>query len=266
MGTRLLAGRDLSDRDHGSSQFVAVVNEAFVRHFGVKGNPLGQRFERSYTSRTDSLEIVGLVKDAKWATLREDPRPIYYVPYQQSAGRPQIRLAVRGTGDLKALARSIVQTAQAIDPSLGIPSVVPFTEVINRSLVTERLVAHVSTAFATLGLLIACIGLYGLLAYSVVRRRREIGVRIAIGASPGSVEWMMLRESLVLLAIGFAIGLPAGIFVVRLVSSMLFELQPGDPVTIAATFATLTLATVAASYLPARRAAGIDPVQALRED
>ena len=119
-----------------------------------------------------------------------------------------------------------MQAARSIDYSLGIPDVVPFTEIVNRSLVIERLVAHVSTAFAAVGVLIACIGLYGLLAYSVVRRRREISVRIAVGASPGSVEWMMLRESLVLLTMGLAIGLPAGVFVVRLVSSMLFQLSP----------------------------------------
>lgn len=267
MGTALLAGRDVSDGDHLRAPRVAVVNEAFVHHFGMRGDPVGQRFQRTYGSgEHPTIEIVGVVRDAKWATLREAPRPIYYLPYAQSAGRPQVRFVVRGSGDPNALSRSIVQIARAIDPDLRMSNVVPFTDIVSRSLVTERLVAHVSTAFAALGLLIACIGLYGLLAYAVVRRRREIGVRIAIGASPGWVEWMVLRESLVLLAIGVAIGLPAGIAVVRAVSSMLFQLEPGDPVTIAATVATLTVATLAASYLPARRAAGIDPIQALRED
>ena len=267
MGTPLVAGRDASASDHADSQFVAVVNEVFVRYFGIRGNPIGQRFQRTYGSgRIDMLEIVGIVKDAKWVSLREEPRPIYYVPYQQSSGRPSIRLAVRTSGDLNMLARAIVQTARSIDYSLGIPDVVPFTEIVNRSLVIERLVAHVSTAFAAVGVLIACIGLYGLLAYSVVRRRREIGVRIAVGASPGSVEWMMLRESLVLLTMGLAIGLPAGVFVVRLVSSMLFQLSPADPMTIGGALATLTMATVAATFLPARQAAGLDPIQVLRED
>ena len=267
MGTRFVRGRDVSDADRDESQRVAVINEAFARHFGMRGEPIGQRFERTYASgRIDTIEIVGVVRDAKWVTLREDPRPIYYVPYAQSPGRPMVRLAVRGAGDQIALSRAIAQAAQLVDKSLGLPSVVPFTDIVNRTLVTERLVAHVSTAFGALGVLIACIGLYGVLAYAVVRRRREIGVRIAIGATPGSVEWMIFRESLLLLAIGFAIGMPTGIFVVRLVSSLLFQLSPNDPLTIAATLATLTVATVAAAYLPASRAARIDPIHALRED
>jgi predicted permease len=267
MGTPLVAGRDVSDGDHTKTQFVAVVNEAFIRHFRLAATAVGQRFQRTYASgRVDTLEIVGIAKDAKWASLREPPRPIYYVPYQQSSGRPNIRLAVRASGDLDALGRTIAQTARSIDYSLGIPDVVPFAEIVNRSLVIERLVAHVSSAFAAVGVLIACIGLYGLLAYSVVRRRREIGVRIAVGASPGSVEWMMLRESLALLIAGFAIGLPAGVLVVRLVSSMLFQLSPADPMAIAGALATLMVATVAATFVPARQAAGVDPIQVLRED
>jgi ABC-type antimicrobial peptide transport system permease subunit len=145
-------------------------------------------------------------------------------------------------------------------------NVVPFREIVNRTLVTERLVAQVSSAFAILGLLIACVGLYGLLAYAVVRRRREIGIRIAVGASPGRVEWMMVRESLTLVAAGVAIGVPAAIAITRLVSSMLFGLAPGDPLTIAAVMAALTTATLVAAYLPARRAAGVDPTRVLREE
>jgi ABC-type antimicrobial peptide transport system permease subunit len=132
--------------------------------------------------------------------------------------------------------------------------------------VIERLVAQVSVAFGALALLIAAVGLYGVLAYSVARRRREIGVRIAVGAPPGAVEWMVLRESLTLLACGVVIGVPCAIGVTRLVSSMLFGLSPQDPATIAAALTTLTVATLAAAYLPARRAARIDPILALREE
>jgi ABC-type antimicrobial peptide transport system permease subunit len=124
----------------------------------------------------------------------------------------------------------------------------------------------VSSAFAILGLLIACIGLYGLLAYAVVRRRREIGIRIAVGASPGRVEWMMIRESLALVAAGVAIGAPGAVAITRLASSLLFGLAPGDPMTIATVTAALTMATLAAAYLPARRAATLDPVRVLREE
>jgi len=145
-------------------------------------------------------------------------------------------------------------------------NVVPFREIVDRTLVVERLLAQTSAAFGLLALLIAAVGLYGVLAYSVGRRRREIGVRIAIGAPRGAVEWMFLRESLILLACGAAIGVPAAMVSMRLVSSMLFGLSPQDPATIAAALTVLTLATVAASYVPALRAASIDPIRALREE
>ena len=159
-----------------------------------------------------------------------------------------------------------MQTAQSIDRQIRLSNVVPFREIVDRTLVIERLVASVSAAFGVLALTIAGVGLYGVLAYGVTRRRREIGVRIAIGASPGSVEWMILRESLVLFAAGCAIGVPAAILVNRQLSSMLFGLSPQDPGTVAAALVTLAVATVAASYLPARRAASIDPMLALREE
>lgn len=267
MGTRIVAGRDVADTDRLGAPPVALVNEAFVHQFGIEGDPIAQRFTKQGGSRKfETFEIVGVVRNAKWVTLREEPRPIYYIPYQQLPGSPRVRFAIRSRGDLNALAASVRQIARSIDRTLVLSNVVPFREIVHRTLVIERLVTHVSLAFALLGLLIACIGLYGSLAYAVVRRRREIGVRIAVGASRRSVEWMMLRESLALLAIGVVIGLPAALFVTRLVSSMLFDLQPGDPVTIAATLATLTVATLAAAYLPARRAAAIDPIRALRED
>jgi ABC-type antimicrobial peptide transport system permease subunit len=175
-------------------------------------------------------------------------------------------MVVRTSGDLSALAPAVANVGREMVPEVRLSNVVPFREIVNRTLVTERLVAQVSSAFAILGLLIACVGLYGLLAYAVVRRRREIGIRIAVGASPGSVEWMMIRESLTLVAAGVAIGVPAAIAIIRLVSSMLFGLAPGDPLTIAAVVAALTTATLLAAYLPARRAAGVDPTRALREE
>jgi ABC-type antimicrobial peptide transport system permease subunit len=144
--------------------------------------------------------------------------------------------------------------------------VAPFREVVSRSLLVERLVAQVSVAFGALALLIAAVGLYGVLAYGVARRRREIGVRIAVGASRSAVEWMFLRESFVLLAAGLAIGLPAAILLIRLVSSMLYGLGPQDPAAMASVVAVLAFATAAASFVPARRAASIDPIVALREE
>lgn len=265
MGTRLVAGRDFTDRDNESAPNVAIVNEAFVnRHFPAS-DPIGKQFNRG-RREPRPIVIVGVVADSKWVNLRDDAPVMYYVPYRQQSGSPMVRLVIRANGNLDALGAQLVQVAKSLDPGIDVSNAVPFSEIVNRTLVIERLVAHVSTAFAVLGLLIAAIGVYGILAYAVVRRTREIGIRIAMGATSGMVEWMFVRESLVLLVVGFAIGLPAAILVTRSVSAMLFGLQPGDPVTIAVTLAALTTAGLAASYLPARRAAGIDPIRALRED
>jgi ABC-type antimicrobial peptide transport system permease subunit len=191
---------------------------------------------------------------------------MYYVPYRQQPGSPVVRLVVRSGGDLDALGAQLVQVARAIDPQMRLANVVPFTDIVNRTLVVERLIAHVSTAFAVFGLVIACVGLYGILAFAVVRRTREIGLRIALGARPRSVEWLFLRETVALLLAGFAVGVPAAYVVTRSVSSLLFGLEPGDPMTIAAVMVLLSVTALAASWIPARRAAAIDPMRGLREE
>ncbi len=189
-----------------------------------------------------------------------------YRPYAQQGGTPVVRFAIRAASPPEALAAAVTAAAISIDRGVRLTNVVPFSEIVNRGLVTERLVAYVSTAFGLLGLLIAAIGLYGVLAYNVTRRKREIGVRIAVGATRGSVERMFLRESFVLFALGLAIGVPLGIAVTRSVAAMLYGVGPQDPSAIASVAAVLALATAAAAYFPARRAASIDPIVALREE
>ncbi len=267
MGTAFLAGRDVEPSDDARSTPVAIVNESFARQFLPGRNPIGERFFREGGSGSGELmQIVGVVKDSKWLNLRDDAPAMYYRPYRQQAGRAAVRFAIRTSGDPDAVSPELILTAQALDRRIMVSNVVPFREIVNRTLVIERLMAQVSAAFGVLALMIAAVGLYGVLAYSVVRRRREIGLRIAVGAPPGAVEWMFLRESLTLLACGMAIGLPAGIVVTRFVSSMLFGLSPHDPASIGVALSVLAVATVAAAYLPARRAAGIDPILALREE
>jgi predicted permease len=262
MGTRLIAGREFTDADIRSETGVALVNEAFARRYLAPGLAIGQRFTRETGAR--GLTVIGVVTDSKWVNLRDDSPAMYYVPLRSF--RPVARMVVRTTGDLSVLAPAVADIGRAMDPDVRLANVVPFREIVNRTMVAERLVAHVSSALAVLGLLIACIGLYGLLAYAVVRRRREIGIRIAVGASPGRVEWMMIRESLTLVAAGVAIGVPAAFVITRLASSLLFGLSPGDPPTIAAVTAALASATLVAAYLPARRAATLDPARVLREE
>ena len=266
MGTPLLAGRDFTESDNERGPLVAIVNESFARQFLTGRNPIGERFFRAGPRSGELMEIIGVVRDTKWANLRDDSPSMYYRPYRQMGGTPAVRFAIRSSGDPRALAAQVTQAAHTIDRHMAVRNIVPFSDIIDQTLVVERLVAQVSAAFGALALLIAAIGLYGVLAYSVVRRRREIGVRIAIGAPPGAVEWMVMRESLALVVCGAAIGLPVAIGTTRLMSSILFGLSPQDLGSTVAALAVLLAATVFAAYLPARRAAATDPILALRAE
>lgn len=267
MGTRLTAGREFTAADTASAPLVAIVNEPFAETFFPGRNPIGQRFYHEGGSRSRQLmEVVGVVQSVRWLSLRAEPRPMYYRPYAQQGGTPMVRFAVRAAGSLDALSAAVTAAAQAIDRDVNVTNVVPFTEIVNRALRTERLVASVSTAFGALGLLIAAIGLYGVLAFNVTRRRREIGVRIAVGASPGTVERMFLRESFAMLVLGLGLGVPLAIAVTRSIAAMLYGIGPQDPVALAAVVVVLGAATAAAAFIPAKRAAAIDPISALREE
>jgi predicted permease len=266
MGTRLTAGRDIVASDDERAPLVAIVNEAFARRFFPGRDPIGARFFRFTGARAGQpMEIVGVVRDSKWVNLRDDAPPMYYRPYRQMGGSPSMRLAVRTSGDPDQLARALSLLPQSIDRQVTV-SAVPFREIVNRTLVIERLIAQVSTAFSALALLIAAVGLYGVLAYSVARRRREIGVRIAVGAEPATIEGMFLKESLKLVAIGVVLGVPVASVVTRLAASWLFGLSPQDPVSIGIALTALTITTITAAYLPARTASRVDPIHALRAD
>jgi putative ABC transport system permease protein len=267
MGTPLTAGRDFHGSDDERAPLVAIVNETFAHRFLPGADPIGVRFFREGGSRSGELmEIVGVVKDSKWINLRDDSPAMYYRPYRQMGGTPVVRLAVRTSGNAEPVAREMFRLAQSIDKGITLSNVVPFREIVNRTLVIERLVTRVSTWFGALALLIAAVGLYGVLAFSVARRRREIGVRIAVGAQPGTIERLFLKESLTLVGLGVAIGIPLAIVVIRYVSSMLFGLSPHDPASIGIALAAVTLVTTTAAYLPARSAARTDPLVALREE
>lgn len=261
VGTPLLAGRDLSDTDRSSTARATVVNETFVRQFFPAGSPLGRHF------RTDdgNLEIVGVVKDTRIANLREEAAPTYYQPYRERS-RGTTTLALRGSGDVARWAPVLEKMAREIDPRWRLRDVVPFAEIEDRSLVVERLVAQTSSALGGLAILVAAIGLYGVLALAVTRRTREIGLRIALGASRRGVHWMVVREALLLMLGGIAIGVPGALAASRYVASMLYGLKPGDAGNIGAVVVSMTIVAVAAALLPAVRAARVDPIVALRCD
>lgn len=264
MATPLLRGRDFTESDAAAEGKIAIVNQTFAQIVFPGRNPIGLRFN-SDSSPKDALQIVGLVKDTKWMNLRQAAPPTYYVPYAQAA-TTYVTLAIRTAGNVRALAAALPGIVHDADSRLTVADPATFAEIEDRTLVVERQVADVSSAFGALALCIACVGIYGILAYGVARRTREIGVRMALGASRQAMHWMVLRESLAIVAAGFAIGAPVALAGGRLVRSMLFGVAAFDAATLAAAFAILLATAAIAAYVPARRAAAVDPMNALRYD
>ena len=226
LGIPLLEGRGFTARDNANATPVAIVNEQFARRYLPGQSAIGRSFR--IAGETHDIEIVGVVKDTHWLSLRDAPSPMLYRPFAQDPAS-FATLAVRTSGDPGALAAALQGISRNMHPPLPIDDIVPFTELENRALFTERMIAQVSAAFGALALLIACAGLYGLLSYGVVRRTREIGIRMALGASRGGVQWLVLRESAVLLGMGIAAGVPASLAANRFAASLLFGLDRDRP-------------------------------------
>jgi predicted permease len=274
MRTPLVAGREFTERDAGNSPPVAIVNEAYTRRYFSNQNPVGQHLDAMVTGRRTDLEIVGVAKDTNLAGLRAAPPATIYVSYFQ--GHEQFvpgQVAVStGTMEIRA-AGSLARVAAAIQGELKskLPADPPvdvraLSAQVEATMVQERLMATLAGGFGVLALILACIGLYGLLAYSVARRTRELGIRMALGAQRHRVIAMVVKGAFQLVVLGIAVGLPAAWFASRWIKSMLFGLTPTDPVTIVGASAIMTAAALLAAYLPARRASRVDPMTALRHD
>jgi len=268
MGTPLLAGRDFAERDRASAVPVAIVTETFVRKFLPGANPIGHRVRLvpNGSGKSPEWQIVGLVKDTKYGDLREDFTPIVYLAdAQDDDPRAVTRFVVRSRLPLGPLVASLKGAISEESPEIGL-DFRPFQDILRDGLVRERLLATLAGFFGLLAAVLAMVGLYGVISYMVARRRNEIGVRMAIGATRGDIVGMVLREAATLLGVGLVIGAALAIAAGSAASSMLFGLKPTDPATLA--MAALALAAVAgaASFLPARRAATLDPVAALREE
>jgi predicted permease len=264
MGIPVLQGRVFGPQDTDKSQQVAVISETMARRIFPNGSALGRRFGR-VAEDSERFEIIGVVKDAKDMSLTEEWRSIVYYPYSQGR-EPMSNLVVRYSGAPETVAQQARQAIREVNRNLPIDDVVSLSEHISRSLAQQRLVARLASFFGLLALSLACVGLYGVLSYAVARRTNEIGIRMALGARRGDVIWLVSREALALVVAGIAIGLLASLAATRTASTLLYGLEPNDAPTIAA--ATLLLLAVAAlaGYLPARRAALVDPMKALRED
>jgi predicted permease len=262
----LLQGRSINAGDTATSLKVAVMNEAAAKHFYPRGDAIGHRFTVGDPAVTGTFEIVGIVKGAKYNSPREDPQQMIYLPVEQLTGNDAYAycLQLLTTGDPEKVTGTVRAALADIDPNLPVLDVKTITEVVDSRMGNERLISQLSGFFSLLALLLACIGLYGVMSYSVVRRTNEIGIRLALGAQTTRVLWMILRESLLLLAIGVAAGLPATIAAMHLVQSSLYGLRASDPLTLAEAIAVIGFVTMTASYFPARRAMKVDPMVALR--
>jgi predicted permease len=269
LGTPILRGRDFGQQDTASSPKVAVVNETMARQFFPGGPAIGQRFGMTSQDHSHDIEVIGVVRDAKYQSLDEHARPMVYFPYTQYAPDWGIGLylkhfEVRFSDDPQSIVPRIRRTIADINASLPITNVQTLSERVSETVTGQRQVAQLATFFGLLALFQVCIGIYGLMSYGVSRRTNEIGIRMALGAQKGQVLRMVMREIFVLTAIGLMIGIPAALACGRLVASMLFGLKPTDPVaTLAAIFILSAVATFA-GYIPARRATKVDPMVALR--
>jgi len=260
LGVPVLNGRDISDSDTETSPRVAVVNETFAKRLMPGMNPIGHQLGGDKFRRT----IVGVVKDSKYRSVDEDPIPMAYYPYTQVGGVSHLEVELRVSGNPMALLPSIGQAVRALNPNLPLENPMTQQAVFEQSYSQQQLFSRLSAFFGLLAALLVAIGLYGTLAYRLARRTAEIGVRIALGARPGQVLGMLVRESLQVTAIGLALGLLIALISAGMMRSMLFGLQPRDPITFVAAFAMVMLVSLAASFLPARQAASIAPMQALR--
>jgi predicted permease len=267
MTTLFLAGRDFDDRDVANSPNVAIVSESFLKKFVKEGNPIGTRFRVRRMNQTSApYEIIGVVKDTKYGDLREEFQPLVYTAIAQNE-RPgtDAQILIRSDLSLFGLISSVKSVASETNPNLDV-SFVPFHKMIEDGLRRDRLMARLSGFFGMLAVLLAVIGLYGVISYMVVSRRTEIGIRMALGAGQPNIVWLVLREASLFLAIGLSIGTALALAMGRAATSMLFGLKPTDAGTFVVALAVLSIVAVGAAFLPAFRAASINPMACLRNE
>ncbi|HEX4232206.1 MAG TPA: ABC transporter permease [Bryobacteraceae bacterium] len=263
LGIPLLAGRQFTDADNGASAHVAIVNELFVKRFLANRNPLGHRIGGNNGSNDDAM-IVGVVKDHKYRSLDEAPIPMAWYPYTQNQYLGSMTIEMRVRGHATAILPSVHKVLQQIDPNL--PLIKPLTQwgQFEESISRQILFARLAECFGLLGIVLVGTGLYGTLAYSVSRRTAEIGLRMAVGAPRKRVVWMVLKDSLLLTAVGAGLGAPLAMLAAHMLESVLYGVTPWDALSYLMAILGVAAVALIASIIPARRAASIDPLTALR--
>jgi putative ABC transport system permease protein len=258
----IISGRWFNATDSATSPGTVVVNREFARQFFDSKNPVGQRIQ-IFGDQIKTREIVGIVGTIKHGSLDESPRAAMYIPIDQSAP-PDMNVVVRSSGNPLLLASALREEVRAIDPNQAISTIRSMDDIVSGSVAQPRFASQILGLFAILALVLAAVGLYGLIAYTVTQRTHEIGIRMALGAEPRDVLKLVIGQGLKLALAGAAIGIVGALALTRLMQGLLFQVSPTDPVTFVGVTALLTIVALAASYLPARRAMRVDPMIALR--
>jgi predicted permease len=271
MGIPMLAGRDFNENDTASAPKVGILSESLARKAFPGQNPIGKRFLAHFHPREgtpgDLIEVVGVCGDTRYWSLKQDPVGMFYQPYQQT---PNLDFGatyeVRTSLSPASIAPSLRKVVQAIDPDLPLQEIRTQQEQIDASMQQERIIAALTASFGVLALVLASVGVYGVMAYSVAQRTSEIGIRMALGALPREVLTMVLREATWIAFVGITCGIGTTLLSTRLVTSLLYGLHPNDPVILVTSALLLALVGLVASWVPARRAAAVEPMQALRHE
>jgi len=261
MGIPLIAGREFTDADTAAGPAVAIVNQTFVKRFLDGRNPVGVRFTGGGPG---AKLIVGVVKDSHYSSVKQTVPPLYYTPWRQDKELNSLEFYVRSALPESQMVPQVRRVMASLDRDLPLEDLRTLDEQISRNIQTDRLVLQLAGVFAGLATLLAMLGLYGVMAHSVTRRTREIGIRMALGAAPGKIRVMVMRELLWILIAGLVTGVPAAMLLARYTETQLFGVKARDVMVVAGAVLALTLTAVAAGYLPARRASRVNPLEALR--
>jgi len=263
LGVPMVSGREFTASDRVGTPKVAIVNEAFAKKFKLGRDAVGKHMALS-GAKINDMEIVGLVKDAKYNDVKDDIPPVYFLPWAQDSTIGQLNFYVRTSIDPKQLMRTIPAVITRLDPNLPVENIKTLPQQVRENVFLDRMISTLSAAFAALATLLAAVGLYGVLAYTVTQRTREIGVRMALGADSGRVRSMVLKQVGSMTIVGGVIGVVGALALEKTARSLLFGLEGHDPLVVVVAGTVLAFVALAAGYLPARRASRIHPMQALR--